>query len=57
MLLHADEPLSDRARALRLAIQKALMQLEELETRRAYERWPQDLPDKWSVPPRKKTKK
>jgi hypothetical protein len=67
MLLHIDEamakaikraaPPRQRTRFVRLAIQKALMELDEIETRKAYERWPQDLPDKWSVPPARKAKK
>ncbi|GMU59667.1 MAG: hypothetical protein AMXMBFR34_14300 [Myxococcaceae bacterium] len=33
-----------RSRFIRLAIQRALMELEESNTRKAYERWPDDEP-------------
>lgn len=35
----------ERSRFIRLAIQKALMELEDVETMKAYERIPQDAPD------------
>ncbi len=35
----------ERSRFIRLAIRKALMQLEDIETMKAYERIPQDAPD------------
>lgn len=67
MLLHIDEPMAkalkrvapprQRSRFIRLAIQKALMALQEIETRKAYEKSPDTTPDKWSVPPRPRAKK
>jgi hypothetical protein len=64
MLLHLDAPMAralkraapkrQRSRFVRLAIQKALMELEELNTRKAYEREPDTLPDKWSTPARRR---
>lgn len=35
----------ERSRFIRLAIRKALMELEDIETMKAYERLPQDTPD------------
>jgi hypothetical protein len=67
ILLSIDEPMAralkrvapprQRSRFVRLAIQKALMELQELETRKAYERWPDTLPDKWSTPARRRTRR
>lgn len=67
ILLHIDEPMAralkrvapprQRSRFVRLAIQKALMDLQELDTRKAYERWPDTLPDKWSTPAPRKARK
>ena len=64
MLLHLDEPMAralkrvaprrQRSRFVRLAIQKALMDLQELDTRKAYERAPDTLPDKWSSPTKRR---
>ena len=67
ILLHIDDsmardlkraaPTRQRSHFIRLAIQKALMSLQEIETRKAYERWPQSLPDKWSAPRKRKAQK
>lgn len=35
----------ERSRFIRLAIKKALMELEDIETMKAYDRIPQDTPD------------
>ena len=50
-------PKRQRTRFVRLAIMKALMSLDELETRKAYERLPQSAPDKWSTRPRRRSRK
>jgi hypothetical protein len=50
-------PKRQRTRFIRLAIMKALMSLDELKTRKAYERIPQGTPDKWSSRPRRSMKK
>lgn len=39
----------ERSRFIRLAIRKALMELEDIETMKAYERVPQDTPDSISL--------
>ena len=39
----------ERSRFIRLAIRKALMELEDIETVKAYDRLPQDTPDSISL--------
>ena len=47
-------PKRQRTRFVRLAIMKALMSLQEIETRKKYERMPQSAPDAWSTPIRRR---